>query len=86
MAILYIIFNKISKQTTGPTDYAEVQNSVCKLMKVKKMVIFDHNWGDGVRLNHTLIAKLHVFKEHYIHLLLYSICSFTSINVTFINL
>ena len=49
-------------------------------------VVFDHNGEKGVSLNHTLIEKLHIFNEHYIHLLLYLICSFTSIKVTFINL
>ena len=30
-------------------------------------MVFDHNWG-GVSPNHTLIAKLHNFLKHYIHL------------------
>ena len=47
--------------------------------KKKKInfMVFDHNWGGGVSPNHTLIAKLHCFFKHYIHLQLYSICSCT---------
>ena len=40
-------------------------------------MVFDHNRGGGVSPNHTLIAKLHCFLKHYIHLQLYSICSCT---------
>ena len=33
--------------------------------------------GEGVSPTITLIAKLHCFLKHYIHLQLYSICSCT---------
>ena len=33
-----------------------------KIFVVKNMV-FDHNWGGGVSPNHTLIAKLHFFRN-----------------------
>ena len=49
-------------------------------------MVFDHNWGEGVSPNHTLISKLHCFLKHYIHLQLYSICSCTEIKVTFIHI
>ena len=46
--------------------------------KICKFMVFDHNWGGGgVSPNHTLIAKLHCFLKHYIHLQVYSICSCT---------
>ena len=53
--------------------------NVAKGRVQKKIVIL---WsltitGGGVSPNHTLIAKLHCFFKHYIHLQLYSICSCT---------
>ena len=59
-------------------------------IKLKERSAPKNRWSlttTGVEIapNHTLIAKLHIF-NHYIYLLLYSICSCISIKVTFIHL
>ena len=56
--------------------------------KLYKSVVFDHTWG-GVRLNHTLIAKLYCFKKNILYVFKYTqlvVCSCTSIKVIFIHL
>ena len=48
--------------------HTNIQYTLGKGPKQKcKFMVFDHNRG-GVSLNHTLIAKLHCFLKHYIHL------------------
>ena len=37
-----------------------------------KNVVFDHNWGDKVSMNDSLIAKLHVFFYNNIYILEYT--------------
>ena len=50
--------------------------------KKSKNMVLDHNWGGGVWPKLHPYFKIHCFLKH-IHLQLYSICSCTSIKVTF---